>query len=399
MVRSLRTMPTRRLLATCGVVLAAGGSVTAIALAAQGSGDVPADKTLAAAIHDALAAPAVQGVTARIEFTNKLIDTSAFHGGSPLLSGATGRLWAGTGDRFRLELQSENGDAQIVSDGRFLTLYDATSNSGYRLRLPGHRGRRAERHAVPSIARIQKALNRLARHLTISGAVPSNVAGQPAYTVRVAPTRDGGLLSRLELAWDAARGVPLRAAVYAVGNADPVLELAATGIDYGPVADSTFAISAPDGADITTIKRGRDRADKTGRGHRGKRRHVRGVKRVAARLPFTLSAPKTLAGMTRSGVHLLDFGGRPAALVTYGRGLGGLAVIERSAAEEKARRQRGRANGRDGFEPTLIDVNGTQAIVLPTALGTAVTFTRDGVRYAVIGSVRQPVAEAAARGL
>ncbi|MCW2968523.1 MAG: outer rane lipoprotein carrier protein LolA, partial [Solirubrobacteraceae bacterium] len=46
-----------------------------------------------------------------------------------------------------------------------------------------------------------------------------------------------------------------------------------------------------------------------------------------------------------------------------------------------------------------IDVNGASGQVLPTALGTFVSFTRGGVRYEVAGSVRQPVAEAAARGL
>ena len=44
-------------------------------------------------------------------------------------------------------------------------------------------------------------------------------AGQPAYTVRIAPKHDGGLLGAAELAWDAARGVPLRVAVYAAGRA------------------------------------------------------------------------------------------------------------------------------------------------------------------------------------
>ena len=61
-------------------------------------------------------------------------------------------------------------------------------------------------------------------------------AGQPSYTVRIAPKDDGGLLGAAELAWDAARGVPLRAAVYAQGTQDPVLELEATDIAYGPIA-------------------------------------------------------------------------------------------------------------------------------------------------------------------
>lgn len=396
-VRSLRTVRTRRLLATCGAVLAAGGSVTAIALAAGSSGDVPPAKGLATAVHDALTAPDVQGITARIKFTNKLIDSSAVQGASPLLSGASGRLWVGAGDHFRLELQSDRGDAQIVSDGTTLTVYDATSNTGYRAKLPQHRAKRAaDRHKVPTIAEIQQSLDRLVKHLSVSGAVPSNVAGEPAYTVRLAPKRNGGLLGRAELAWDAARGVPLRAAVYAVGNDAPVLELRATRIAFGAVPESTFAITAPADAKITEIRQGRARSNAR-RAPAREAKPVTGAAAVAAALPFALSAPDTLARMQRGVVRLLDFGGSPAALVTYGEGLGGLAVIERAAGAEKA--QATRSGHGAGLELPTIDVPGAQAQVLPTALGTAVTFTRAGVRYAVVGSVGQPVAEAAARGL
>ncbi|MEA2429552.1 MAG: hypothetical protein QOI19_25, partial [Thermoleophilaceae bacterium] len=71
-MRFLRTLSTRRLLALClsAIAVAAGG--TAIALAG-GSGPVPPQKPLARAVHDGLTAPQVQGITARVEFTNHLI--------------------------------------------------------------------------------------------------------------------------------------------------------------------------------------------------------------------------------------------------------------------------------------------------------------------------------------
>jgi hypothetical protein len=61
-------------------------------------------------VHDALAAPAVDGVTARITFTNHLIDAASLQGSDPLLTGAKGRLWA-TGDKLRLELQASGATA------------------------------------------------------------------------------------------------------------------------------------------------------------------------------------------------------------------------------------------------------------------------------------------------
>src|SRR5256885_2088739 len=253
-MRFLRTISTRRLLALClsAVAIAAGG--TAIALAG-GSGPTPPPKPLAAAVHDGLTAPEVQGITARVKFTNHLIDSSGIHGANPLLTGADGRLWFAPGQGFRLELQSDNGDAQVVANPHAFFVYDGTSNTVYQGKVPKHREGRAERrHKIPSVARIQQGLNRARKHkLDISGPVPGNIAGQPAYTVRVGPGEPGGLLGAVELAWDAARGLPLRVAVYARGNNDPVLELTATEVQYGPVADSTFSISPPADAKVVDV--------------------------------------------------------------------------------------------------------------------------------------------------
>src|SRR3954451_7668621 len=125
-MRFLRTISTRRLLALClsAVAVAAGG--TAIAIAASGGGPTPPAKPLARAVHDGLTAPQVQGITARVKFTNHLIDSSGIRGANPLLSGADGRLWLSPGHGLRPELQSENGDAQIVGNERGFFVYDGT---------------------------------------------------------------------------------------------------------------------------------------------------------------------------------------------------------------------------------------------------------------------------------
>src|SRR5947208_9726659 len=127
----LRRISTRRLVALCALVVAAAGGGTALALAATDSGPTPPPKDLPVAIHDALTAPKVDGVTARIEFTNHLINNSDVRGGSPLLNGASGRLWASSDGHLRLELQADasseggTGDSQITSDGRTVTVYDS----------------------------------------------------------------------------------------------------------------------------------------------------------------------------------------------------------------------------------------------------------------------------------
>src|SRR3954451_24087455 len=166
----LRHISTRRLLAllaTTVVVLA--GSAAAIALAAGGSGPTPPPKPLAQAVHDALAAPAVDGVTARISFTNHLVDAASLQGSDTLLTGAKGRLWA-TGDRLRLELQASSadgraGDVQVLLNGDQLTVIETGSNTVYKARLPQDHQKTANQ-PVPSLARIQDALMHLSQKAT-----------------------------------------------------------------------------------------------------------------------------------------------------------------------------------------------------------------------------------------
>jgi outer membrane lipoprotein-sorting protein len=226
----LRTVSTPRLVALIlGSAIAVGGG-TAIAVAAGGGGPVPPPKPLAQAVHDALGAPTIQGITARITFTNHLIDSSNLQGADPVLTGGTGRLWVSNDHRLRLELQSTNGDAQAVLNNGSFWVYLPSSNTVYRGQLPkdatpAGKAKESGHDTIPSLAEIQSDIGRLLQNANLTGATPSDVAGQPAYTVRITPKHDGGLLGAGELAWDAVHGVPLRAAIYAQGSSSPVLEL------------------------------------------------------------------------------------------------------------------------------------------------------------------------------
>lgn len=383
----LRTISTRRILGLCAAVVIAAGALAAIALAAGGSGPKPAPKPLAQALRDALNAPPSKGVTARIAFTNRLIDSGVLQGSDPILTGATGRLWA-AGGRLRLELQASpdrgGGDVQVLVDGDRLSVYDSGSNTVYRAALPRER-KSAPAGAVPSLARIQKALDRLMTRATLSAATPSNVAGRPAYTVRGAPRDRGALLDRLELAWDAGAGVPLRAAVYGSGSAAPVLELKATKISFGSVPASNLTVAIPSGAKTVDLA--------PGSGERSRRQPaVTGLAEVRAKLSFALAAPARLAGRARGEVRLVELDGTPGALVSYGKGPGALAVLETRAGPQTA-------GERSGLKLPQVAVNGGTGEELDTALGTVVRFRRAQVEYTVVGSVRPPVAKAAARAL
>jgi outer membrane lipoprotein-sorting protein len=385
-VKFLRTTSNRRLLAALCLVLVLAGGTAAIVVAAGGSGTPPPPQPLDQALRQALAAPPPEGITGRVTFTNRLFPSGALlgQGGSALMSGASGRLWL-TGDgRGRVELQSSAGDTQIVWNPSEVTVYDASSNTVYRADLPARTRQGSAPDAVPSLPRIDSFLAALSLHAEISPAQPTNIAGQPAYEVSLSPKHDGGLLASAALAWDAARGVPLRVAIFAQGSAAPVLELRATDIAYGPVSSSDVEVAPPAGAKVVQLTGPADH----GGGGGTTEPAVTGLAAVMTGADFPVAAPDSLVGLPRQQVRLVSGN---TALVAYGHGLGGIVVIERRADAQQSSSQL------DSLPTIALD--GLTAHELATQLGTVVEWTSGGVAHILAGSIPPAAAEAAAKAL
>lgn len=396
---ALRRISTRRLLALCAVTVAAVIGVTAVAMATAGGGPTPPPKPLANAVHDALGAPAVPGVSARIQFTNHLVDASSIEGTDPLLAGASGRLWASPegGGKLRLELQSEGGggDTQVLIADHHFEIYDGSSQTVYKGALPEEGGKGggdagAQKDGIPGLGEIETKITETEKHAELSGAIPSDVAGQPTYTLHVAPKHDGGLLGGAEVAWDAANGTPLRAAIYSSASSSPVIQLEATDVAFEAVPASTFDIAPPPGAKVVNLSP----PSEEGSGQQSPT-SKEGAAAVQRSLDFQLVAPDSLVGLPRGEVRGIEVDGKTAALTTYGKGLGGIAVIE-SASEPGGENGSG---SEGGLSLPKVSINGASGEELDTALGTALRFSRGGVDYVVIGSVPPAAAEAAARAL
>jgi outer membrane lipoprotein-sorting protein len=388
-VNILRRLPLSRLLLLCGVVMAVGIGATALALAVS-TGPTPPPKPLADAVHDALTGPKVSGVSARIQFTNHLLEGANLASGggeasqlssSPLLSGASGRLWIGSNGHARLELQSEKGDTQILYDGQNVSMYDASTNTLYRYTPPARSegsgneanlgttgsavgtvsdgststGPASGRDRIPSVAEIEEALAHASKHADLSGATPTDVAGQAAYTVRVSPRENGGLIGGAELSFDAANGAPLRAAIYSTTSSAPVIELAATEIAYGPVETSTLDFTPPANVKVDDV---------------------------------------TLPTKHDSGSPSVSGKDEKPKVSTHGEGLGAIALLE---SPVKAGEKESSSSELEALPKVNID--GTSASELPTPLGTLLTFERAGVRYLLAGSVTPASIEAFARGI
>ena len=204
------------------------------------------------------------------------------------------------------------------------------------------------------MAKIEEGITHLEKHADVSGATPTDVAGQAAYTVRVSPKEGGSLLAGAELSWDAANGVPLRAAVYSTESAAPVLELAATSISYGPVEPSVFEFTPPANAKVEEV---------------------------------VLPKPGEQGGSSQSGEH------EHPHVIKHGSGPGTIAVLEGKTKAGSSQT----SSLPEGLQQVKID--GTVASELPTELGTLLSFERSGVRYLVAGAVPPAAVEAVAKGL
>jgi outer membrane lipoprotein-sorting protein len=364
-VNILRRLPLSRLLLLCGLVVAIGASATALASALD-TGPKPAAKPLAEAVHDALAGPSVNGVSARIKLTNNLLEGANLAGASggeisssPLLQGGSGRLWSSSDGRLRIELQTEKGDTQILYDGHTVSIYDAASNKLYT-----YTPRRSDRtatdggqdtpgdHEPPSIAKVEEGIARLREHADVSEATPADVGGQAAYTVRVSPKESGSLIGGAELSFDAAHGIPLRLALYSSKSSAPVIELAATEVNYGPIDASVFEFSPPPSAQVQKLD------STSGEG----------------------------SGSTQKDSEHATFN-------HHGEGVTSIGVLEQPVKSGSSSTEEPSSN------LPQVDINGTKANELRTELGTILTFERSGVRYVLAGAVEPSAVEALARGL
>ena len=361
-MKFLRTASTGRLLAVIAGVVVAIAAGTAIAVAATGSGPVPKrEPSRAGAPRGALTAKPVHGHLGRHHLHQPPDRLHRLPGRPPTRCCRAPRAACGCPMTAACGSSSSPTTATPRSSST-----RARSGSPTRRRTPSTRARcrptgrqaadqgarpRAD-HGIPTVAEIQSRHQQAGqRTSTSSGAIrPGDVAGQPAYTVRSRPSTTAACSARSQLAWDAVTGVPLRIAIYARGNSDA--GAGAQGHQHLLRAGRRLRLHHHARRPVKVVK-----IASPGRPHARRRpapswpgpanAHHAGGPAASPRSPGTCRSrwprPARWSALPRQGVTLLDWGGKPAALVTYGQSLGG----DRGDRAERRRR------GRDGAELEL----------------------------------------------
>ena len=180
-----------------------------------------------------------------------------------LLSGSHDlRVWA-SGDKARVALHGELGEADVVTDGTGVWTWSSDERTATHLVLPEHDAADLEAHVgplpggptggLPPMTPEQVSdlvLTALEPTTTLSAGAHGTVAGRPAYELVLTPADAGSLVGSVRISVDAAERVPTRVEVYAAGATDPALAVGFTDLTFAAPDDSVFTFTPPPGATL-----------------------------------------------------------------------------------------------------------------------------------------------------
>jgi hypothetical protein len=370
----VRRASTARLVAIGVAVAVVFVAANAIAGLDTGGARPPEPATLSELTLSELGSAGPAGISANFRYANSLVPTTslipqASAGGSslPLVTGASGRLWYAHG-RLRMELQTDQGDTQLLVHGSHALMYDASDGTAFAASLP----------SIATFGRLRSGLagatqllGRLRSSLHISTPVPGVTAGRPSYTVRMAPRRSAGLLTGVTLSVDADTGTPLRLDVYGRGQRKPLVEFALSDVHYGAVDPSVFRLRLPFGMKPVPVSFG-------------------GPPSLGATV--SCAAPAHLGGLPLQSCREASRSNElPGRLLLYGHSFDSAVVLEQPGGGDPG-------GGLWGLLPS-VSVAGADGRELVTPLGAVVRFARGGITYTVLGSLPRRIVEAVARGL
>ena len=167
----------------------------------------------------------------------------------------TARVYRDGPERVRVQVLDQLAERDLVRNGRDVWTYDSRANAVTHATLPdGALAPGATPTAVPTASPDDVARRLLAAadpSTEVTLGAPVSVAGRSAYALVLTPRTDGTLVARVQIAVDAATGLPLAVDVYAKGQTAPAFHSAFTSLDVGAPDPSLFTLVPPPGASLT----------------------------------------------------------------------------------------------------------------------------------------------------
>jgi outer membrane lipoprotein-sorting protein len=171
----------------------------------------------------------------------------------------TARVAVDGSDRQRLAVLGTLAESDVVHNGSDVWTYASSSNEVDHVVLAADL---ADRAAVPQgladpmamtpLGAAQYVLGAVTPTTAVSMAENTRVAGQDAYSLVLTPVQAGSTISRVVIAVDATRHIPLQVQVFNASTSDAVFETGFTSISYDRPSAATFDFAVPAGATVTT---------------------------------------------------------------------------------------------------------------------------------------------------
>ena len=321
---------------------------------------------------------------------------------SSLLQGLSGRLWLQDG-RLRLESQGQNGDFIAIVAGTAAWTWDSMTSTATKYTLPAPAAGAATPLPSPSLrvdpaTTIANLVKKLAPTASLSVSGTEVVAGQEAYVLKLTPVSPLTTVGSIEVAIDGSRWVPLRVQVFAKGSSKPVLSVGFTSVSYTPASASLFTFTPPRGATVVQKDLNRTqsvRGPQSGAAMDVAKHGPLTLVQAKSAAPFLLTPASTPAGLGFGGAFVASRSAQggsrttathpTTAVLHYGTGFGSVLVVETPAGATQDHKIAQQLGMLSMVGKTSVD--GLPATKLQTSLGSALTFTRGGVRIVVVGLV------------
>ena len=164
------------------------------------------------------------------------------------------RVWLDGPARQRLAVIGELSEADIVHNGRDVWTYTSDSNTASHTTLPArsreHDVTRGRAMTMTPAAAVAKVLAAVSPTTAVTLGPNVTVAGRAAYTLVVAPRDARSTISKITIAIDSAKYVPLRLQVFGASSS-PAFSVGFSEVSFARPSASTFAFKIPSGATVT----------------------------------------------------------------------------------------------------------------------------------------------------
>ena len=168
------------------------------------------------------------------------------------------RVWIDGPARQRVALLGELSEADVVHNGKNLWTYTSETNTVTHtvLNPPDRSGTRDTSGTAPDArdstpaAVTAKLLKAIDPSTAVSIDTSRMVAGRPAYTLVLTPKDTRSTVSKVTIAIDAAKSVPLQVQVFGSGSS-PAFQTGFSSVSFRTPAASRFAFRTPAGATVS----------------------------------------------------------------------------------------------------------------------------------------------------